>query len=102
MSQKPENMATYGTTEGTQFPVKDTNNTILCWVEDNVVQLVVTVDDSRADLCLIWEVLGVPIHKVVKGGYLPDGYLAFSIHHFGLCERNLRQGSYLAREVGVL
>jgi hypothetical protein len=81
-----ENTTTYGTTEGTQFPVEDTNHAILRWVEDNVVQLVVTVDDSRAGLRLIWEVLGVPIHKVVESGYLPDGCLAFDIHHLGLCE----------------
>ena len=79
-------MATYGATECAQFPIKDTNHTILRWVEDNVVQLVVTVYNSRTGLLLIWEILGVPIHKVVESGYLPDGCLAFDVHHLGLCE----------------
>lgn len=49
---------------------------ILGWLEDNVVQFVVTVDNSRAGLRLTWEVLGVPIHEVVESGYPPDGYPA--------------------------
>ena len=79
-------MATYGTTEGTQFPIEDTNHAILRWVEDEIVQLVITVDDSGAGPRLIWEVLGVPVHKIVESGYLPDGHFAFNIHHFGLCK----------------
>ena len=70
-------------------------------MEDQVVQLVIPVNNSRPGLRLIWKVLGIPTHKVVKGGYLSDGFIVLDVRHLGLCERNLRQGFYLAREIGI-
>lgn len=77
---------TYRTAKGTKLPIKDTNHTVLRRVEDQVIQLVVSVNDSRAGLCLVWKVLGVPLHEVVESGNLSDWFLAFNIHHCRLRE----------------
>ena len=92
---------TYGTTKSTQLPVKDTNHTILRWVEDYVVQFVVPVNNSRTSLRLVRKVLCVPVHKVVESGYLSNGFPTLNVHHLRLRKRNPRQGFYLTGEVGV-
>ena len=101
MSKRFVSAGTYRTAKGTQFPVEDTNHTILCRVEDQVVQLIVSMNDSGTDLRLVREVLGVPTHKLVESRNFPNGFLGFNINRRGLRERNLRQGLYLTREVGV-
>jgi hypothetical protein len=92
---------THRTTKGTQLPVEDTDDTILCRVEDQVVHFIVSVNDSGTGLRLVGEVLGVPLHKLVESGDLSDGFVGLNIHRRRLCERNPRQGFYLAREIGV-
>lgn len=101
MCPKMGNVKTYRTAKGAQFPIEDTNHTILRWVEDHVVQLVVSVNDPGTGLRLVWKVLGVPLHEVVESGYLSDDFLTLNIHSLGLRERNPCQGFYLAREIGV-
>ena len=70
-------------------------------MKDQVVQFIVSVNDSGSGLRLIGQVLGIPLHELVESGNLADGSAGLNIHHRGLCERDPREGFYLAREVGV-
>lgn len=92
---------THGAAKGAQLPIEDTNHTILCRVEDQVVQFIVSVNDSGAGLRFVGEIVGIPFHKLIKAGNLSDGFVGLGINHYGLCERDSCQRFYLAREIGV-
>ena len=70
-------------------------------MEDQVIEFIVSVNDSGTGLRLVGEVLGVPLHEFVESWNFSDGFVGLDIQNRGLCERNPGQGFYLAREVGV-
>ena len=71
----------YRTAECAQLPIEDANHTVFRWVEDQVVQFVVSVNDSRTGLRLIWEVLGIPLHEFFEIGNLPNGFFSLNVHN---------------------
>lgn len=54
------NKRTYRTSQSAEFPVEDTDDAVLCGMEDEVVELVVAMYDSEPQFFLVREVLAIP------------------------------------------
>lgn len=92
-------MEAHRTAKRAKLPVKDTNDAVFRWVEDEVVELVVTVDDSQPSLPLVRQVRPVPCDHLAEARDLTRRFPGIYVDGLRLRLRDRGQRLDLPREV---
>lgn len=92
-------MTTYGTTESTHFPIKNSNYPVFSRVKDEIVQFVIPMNNPKTSLVFIRKISSVPCNQFVKVRNLPDFFPCLNIHRLRLCRGYPWEGFNLSRKI---
>ena len=90
---------THRAAQSAKLPVKYSNDAVLRGVENEVIELVVSMHDSKAELLLVGEVGAVPRNELVEEGDVPGLIPGLDVSNLGLNRGDFGEGLDLAREV---
>ena len=95
-------MRAHRTAKRAELPVENANHAILRRVEDEVVELVVTMHDSHASFALVGQVTLVPRDELAPTGDFPHRLSGIDVLNRSLRECDLGKGLDLTREVRLV
>ena len=93
---------THRAPERAELPIQDANDTILSWVEDEIVELVVAMDYPQSGLALVRKVGFVPGDHFSEPRYLPGRLAGLDVDSLRLCLGYGTEGLDLSREIGLI
>lgn len=92
-------MTAYGTTESAHFPIKNSDYPVFSRVKDEVVQLVISMNNSKTSLVFVGEISSVPRNQFVEVGNIPDFFPRLNIRRLRLCRGYPWEGFDLPRKI---